>query len=735
VEERLGMFAWSIISDIHSRIEFQDFDNPRLLTEITRLAALNLILSSRFSHIYGDLKSDEILLKCLSYEANHLGASERRVHEHVKQTIAMASMVPTEEIQKLSLNDFVNLLGWVHSLGSYRLPLSLRRGSLQRSLGAYYTPQAVADYIVSLTIKDDLERRVHAITKNGVSSFEDFHSVRILDPACGAGAFLISIANQIRLLSWVANEKARAVGVPQSDIDDILSHCKPKLYGVDLDPGALEVADISLRILDNKTANQFPPSMVGKNLKKGNSLISFQGLQGESNHQHFFQDPSSIEAFEWPLEFPEVFSDFRNGFDYIVMNPPYERLKPNLAEFIRERLASGVREIHTDLYEANKRSICESTNYYRESNEYQFATSYSINTYQLFIERALQLARENGNVGCIVPSNILGDVSAQRLRAHLLQDNCLLTIDDFPETSRIFPGITQSVSIITIKKGGETDDLEVGFNRVSLEDALEKKRMKIRKDRILRSMGTTLTIPRIDAAGFKLLDMLHNHSPLGTFENILIRRGELDLTNNKNAISLNKTNTPLIRGSHIARYHLVESRHKSEYVKMSKFKKTLETSSRSKHISMNRIACQQVSNMGQRWRLKFTQIEPGTVLANSCNYIVTNGNESSSILNYYLGILNSELMNWRFQISNFNNHVSIRELQNLPFIEPNKNNKNMRTLQKAVLNLDYSNIEASVFAIYGFGVPQAKSILEMRRTPDDEKVQILRYLSKLLESI
>lgn len=92
-------------------------------------------------------------------------------------------------------------------------------------------------------------------------------------------------------------------------------------------------------------------------------------------------------------------------------------------------------------------------------------------------------------------------------------------------------------------------------------------------------------------------------------------------------------------------------------------------------------------------------------------------------------------MNWRFQISNFNNHVSIRELQNLPFIEPNKNNKNMRTLQKAVLNLDYSNIEASVFAIYGFGVPQAKSILEMRRTPDDEKVQILRYLSKLLESI
>jgi len=735
LEEHLGMFAWSIVSDIHSGIEFQDFDNPRLSTEITRLAALNLVLTSRFSHINDDLKSDEIFLERLSYEGDCLGVSEKLVRAHVKQAIAMAPTIPTMKIQNLSLNEFVNLLGWIHSLGSYRLPLSLNRGSLQRSLGAYYTPQTMADYIVNLTIKNDLERRVHAITKNGLASFEEFHSIRILDPACGAGVFLISVANQIHSFDRIAKENARAARVPQSDIDHVLSLCHPKLYGVDLDPGALEVADISLRILENKKANQFPPSMVGTTLKKGNSLISFQGLHGESNHQHFFQNPSSIDDFEWPLEFPEVFSDFRHGFDYIVMNPPYERLKPNLAEFIRERLVSGVREIHTDLYDDNKRRIRESTNYYRESNEYQFATSYSINTYQLFIERALQLTRENGNIGCIVPSNILGDVSAQRLRAHLLRDNCLLTIDDFPETSRIFPGVTQSVSIITIKKGGKTDNIEVGFNRVSLEDALEKKRMKIRIDCIFRSMGSTLTIPRIDAAGFKLLDMLHNHPPLGTFENILIRRGELDLTNNKNAISLNKTNTPLIRGSHIARYHLVESRHKSEYVKMSKFKKTLETSSRSKHITMNRIACQQVSNMGQRWRLKFTQIEPGTVLANSCNYIITNGNESSDILDYYLGILNSELMNWRFQISNFNNHVSIRELQNLPFMEPNKNNKNMRTLQKAVLNLDYPNIEANVFALYGFAVRQAKSILEIRRTPDDEKMQILRCLSKLLESI
>jgi len=342
----------------------------------------------------------------------------------------------------------------------------------------------------------------------------------------------------------------------------------------------------------------------------------------------------------------------------------------------------------------------------------------------------LQLLRNGGYIGCVVPSNILGDVSAQRLREHLLQQNHLKTIDDFPETSRIFPGVTQSVSIITIKKGGRTDSIEVGFNRLSLGDALERKRMKIKQERILRTMGSTLTIPRIDATGFKLLDMLHNHPSLGSISDVLIRRGELDLTINK--ITSRKTGTPLVRGSHISRFGLIESRHKSEFVKVSKFKKTLEKSARSEHINMYRIACQQVSNMGQRWRLKFAQVEPGTVLANSCNYIVVNGKETSDNLDYFLGILNSELMNWRFQISNFNNHVSIRELQNLPIVRPVKSSQITQNLRKTVRSLDYPAIEANVFALYGFSLPQTKSILEIRKTPDDEKTPILDFLSQLV---
>ncbi|MBE0526657.1 MAG: hypothetical protein IH631_06915 [Candidatus Thorarchaeota archaeon] len=307
------------------------------------------------------------------------------------------------------------------------------------------------------------------------------------------------------------------------------------------------------------------------------------------------------------------------------------------------------------------------------------------------------------------------------------------TIDDFPETSRMFPGVTQSVSIITIEKGGLTDDIEVSFNLQGLEETLGLKRMIIKQDRIQRIMGSTLAIPRINAVGFGLLDKLHSHPSLGSISDVLIRRGELDLTINKNAITSNKTDTPLVRGSHISRFALVKSRHKSEFVKNSILKDALETSTRAEHINMDRIACQQVSNMGQRWRLKFAQIEHGTVLANSCNYIVFSGKHTSSILNYYLGVLNSELMNWRFQVSNFNNHVSIRELQNLPIVEPIKNSKFVSNLRKAVQNLDYPNIEANVFALYGFGLREEKSILEFRKTPKEEKMYILQSLSALVE--
>ncbi|MFW9844860.1 MAG: Eco57I restriction-modification methylase domain-containing protein, partial [Candidatus Thorarchaeota archaeon] len=421
MDGRLATIAWSIVSDVYSQCDTKELLHPRLLTEVTRLTALNIVLKSQFSSDDLGFEDSDLAFANLSYEGERLGISKKNIHDLVKRELESSSVELPAKLHNLSLNDFVNVLGWIHSLSSYRLPSKLNHGSFQRSLGAYYTPPDLANYIVNLTMKEELERRVKAISKDGIESFEDFISIHILDPACGAGVFLISVSNLLLATTLKAIDAARVSGVQQSDIDDVLKSRQPGLYGVDLDLGALEVADLSLRILEWNVTGSIPSSKIGKTLKRGNSLISFHGLQGVSNHKHFFKNPSRMNAFEWPREFPEIFSEPDCGFDFVIMNPPYERLKPNLAEFIRERLLSGDREIHTDIYEDHKRNIRESTNYFRESNEYRLATSYSINTYQLFIERALQITQNGGTIGCIIPSNILGDVSAQRLRANLLQ--------------------------------------------------------------------------------------------------------------------------------------------------------------------------------------------------------------------------------------------------------------------------------------------------------------------------
>ncbi|MDH4215267.1 MAG: hypothetical protein OEV85_15240, partial [Candidatus Thorarchaeota archaeon] len=138
-------------------------------------------------------------------------------------------------------------------------------------------------------------------------------------------------------------------------------------------------------------------------------------------------------------------------------------------------------------------------------------------------------------------------------------------------------------------------------------------------------------------------------------------------------------------------------------------------------------------------RLKFAPIEPLMILSNSCNYIVAVHPDSAKALDFLLGVLNSELLNWRFQISNSNNHVSIRELQSLPIILPTSEQKtiekeiikDVRKLKTGTID-DSSSLEASVFALYGFGLKDAQRILRLRKTPEIEQKKIIDDLTSLV---
>ena len=732
---RLNEIAMSILSGLHKTLsEDSSVQTQSSLefTEATRLAGLTYVLSTK-------QMGDPYSFSHLSFEAERLGVSQNTATKLAAEALESFSFqIP----KKLYPAEHVALLGIIHSLGCYHLPLAYNEGTSQRPLGAYYTPPEIADYIVSLTLSPTLENLAARASTKGVSALQEILSLRTLDPACGTGVFLVSAMNAYHRAMKVGIQNALDGGISRrilrdSRVMDYKQKIRYNLFGVDIDSGALEVTDVSLRLLSQNSAGSLDESALGESLKQGTSLISLKGLNGKFDHGGFFRSADSRSPFEWQDEFGAILEN--GGFDFIVMNPPYERLKPNLAEFLRERLLTGEREIHMENFSKYKERLEEDVRYFRDSGEYQLSNRYTLDTHRLFIERTLQLSHDGSKIGFIVPSTILGDLSSHQLRSSLIRENNLRTVDDFPETSRLFEGVTQAVSVITLERGGNTTSFLAQFGLNDLDEAKSRNHIRVQAGKIENAVGPSLSIPQVNKVGWKLLSKLHKQPSISSLNGLSVKRGELDLTLNKDCITSDVTDFRLIRGSNISRYSLFNRRGtKNEFVDIERLRKKLGTSSRAAHIVRDRIACQQVSNRTQRWRLKFASVPPNIVLANSCNYLVDDSLSDRSRRLFLLGVLNSELMNWRFSLTNTNNHVSTRELSQLPIADlETSTSQNIYSLlvdEVRQFNAERPSpkIEALIFALYGFSNNEAKAVLEMRSTPDTETHAILYELGSLI---
>jgi Alw26I/Eco31I/Esp3I family type II restriction m6 adenine DNA methyltransferase len=709
--------------------------------EAARLASLNVIWGVRhgvevesvasssgfrFSRLSHAAKLDEV-------EHSEVEAIEKYVLETMSESDSLA------RISGLSDSEFTELLGDTHSMGCFLLPEGMQDAAYKRSMGAYYTPREVSDHIAQRTMGPLLDALIQKVSKGAHRSLTRLMTLRTLDPACGPGTFLLSAARQF-VSRFEKIREACAKGDFTSVAGDELSGYPERIargfYGVDLDAAALEIADVSIRYelgLDLSNSH----SSRETNLRKGNSLISLGGRPDRRDFEAFFEDPSSREAFEWPDEFSEILGQEGGGFDFILMNPPYERLKPNTAEFMRERSLTGSREIHQEEFEAYRKRLSEDVEYFRRSGEYKLGNTHTIDTYRLFIERVLQLTREGGRIGFVVPSTLLGDLSARRLRRSLLLNNRVETVEEFKEGGRLFPGVTQGVCIVVVERGGTTRRLRGSFNLDSLNEAGKNAGFTIDIKDIQRTMGDSLVIPRVPSEGWGILEKLHRNPLLGQLSWLKNRRGELDLTMHKEYVHKESGDAQLIRGSHITRYSIVETpEDRREHVNVAAFSKKLGSSRRIVHMRRPRIACQQVSNRAQRWRLKFAPVPSDTVLANSCNYIVVREDLGPDVLPYLLGVLNSDLINWRFEVSNTNNHVSNRELSSLPIVDITAMDDRQRRLMESLVHKvktgNTAATEANVMALYDLHAKEARRIMTCRGAAKEEIDAVLKHLSPLL---
>ena len=305
---------------------------------------------------------------------------------------------------------YENYLGY--RLEKSRKGLSVSKDAKKRKeSGIYYTPDFIVDYIVKNTLKPVLDN---------CKSIEDLKKIKVLDPACGSGSFLIKALEVIHAKYIEFGSR----GGIWTKLDILLNN----IYGVDLDSQAVEIARLNLLINALDTRMKLP-SLAG-NIKNGNSLIS--GTDEELK-KYFGKDFRDKKPFNWKEEFPEVFK--QGGFDVIVGNPPYG----------------------ADLDNADKKYFS-----FRS-----LISEYQLDTYILFIDLSNQLLRSSGILGMILPNTWLTNINVDKLRQFLVSQTTLLEITNF--SRKIFTGATVDNVVLIFEKNIPKQSHKLKLNLISEE--------------------------------------------------------------------------------------------------------------------------------------------------------------------------------------------------------------------------------------------------------------------------
>lgn len=325
---------------------------------------------------------------------------------------------------------------------------------VKKAGGVYYTPTFVVDHIVAATLGPLLAARTPAQIAGTDRKGKGSTPLRILDPSCGSGSFLIAAYQH--LLDWyrdayIAEDASRhstgrsprlyqaitgewrLTGQERQRI--LLTH----IFGVDIDAQAVEVTKLSLllKVLEGESLESIDNQMaffheralpdLGRNIKCGNSLI------GSSFFHHYpktLEDGEAayrVNAFDWADGFADVLEGDADGFDVVIGNPPYVLLQDGLED--AEELA-----------------------YFRSTYE---VASYKVDTYHLFMEKGVELTRPGGRCSMITPANFLTNNYLDGLRRYLLEHSTVERIEVID--GGVFEGISVDNAIFVVSGGPATE--------------------------------------------------------------------------------------------------------------------------------------------------------------------------------------------------------------------------------------------------------------------------------------
>lgn len=310
-----------------------------------------------------------------------------------------------------SLVSQLEVLGSIHELfldvqlagGNKGHKLRLTSNVLRRRSGSHFTPSALCRLVAKRTLEPLLRRK----------GSEALLALRICDPAMGTGAFLIHSCDLVARavlrawkregLAFVADD-SHAQGLRLAR-RAVVEHC---LYGVDRDQQAVALARVSL-LLCGDLCDRSDPDL-SKKLRHGDAVVGRP--YAVSDHA-----PAGLQAFHWPLEFPEIFPEPAAGFDAMVGNPPWVAYVGRAAQPLEPKLA-----------------------HYYLANNPAFRSYRTL--HGLFVYRAAQLLKPGGRLGLLIPTSVADLDGYAPTRVSL---DALCKVDDLlPDFGNgRFPGVFQ----------------------------------------------------------------------------------------------------------------------------------------------------------------------------------------------------------------------------------------------------------------------------------------------------
>jgi type I restriction-modification system DNA methylase subunit len=302
-----------------------------------------------------------------------------------------------------------------------------KQKSKRKAQGIYYTPTYIVDYIVKNTLGEKLKE---------CSKPEEALKIKVLDPACGSGSFLIRAYDEFK--NWYSGhmkkngEKQHTLNQELKGttefMDKVLENC---IYGVDLDPKAVEIAQLNILLKAAEGKHKLPT--LNHTIQCGNSLIDDQSVAGE-------------RAFKWEEKFPDVFRN--GGFDVVVGNPPYIN-----AIQLNKIVGEGVKEFWKNKYDAAK-------------------GTYDI--YILFFEQALKLCKVEGVVSFITPNKYLSAPYGIAFRELVSNKYTLSRILDLSKV-RVFADPSVYPMIVVFKNQHTKKEYTIIAERIFSENLSDRK--------------------------------------------------------------------------------------------------------------------------------------------------------------------------------------------------------------------------------------------------------------------